>query len=374
MIPLKQLGNRLARGGSPALLGISGLGLAALAALSCAGSHARGGGAAAAPVPASASAVPAAGSPAPTLGTPAVYEPRRHQTCQSNLGLLESLTRETAREAVDSLPLPANKPVTVVSTSWNEANWFVGNLVAEALAAKGHQVRFIDLSSKPAGTSGNAPSSPNGGQQENGQQNAPAQEPTRQVKHKGAMKQNNTAGASQDTSKVGAAQGDTTGAHADSLRNADPLWGGEEQDTTSQKSAPAAPEEGAPTEAAAQPTSQVTLPAGDVLDVRVLEFGVGYSDVGRSGLFGPLRFTRVGGVYLQVSHLLGPDGDLEKVVTAERHAVDHLNGGQRALVEGASYPFTAPEMKPPSLGRYVEPTVVVAIVASLVYLFQQNQN
>ena len=62
------------------------------------------------------------------------------------------------------------------------------------------------------------------------------------------------------------------------------------------------------------------------------------------------------------------------MVTAERHHWDRLSGRQRVLAEGASYPFTAPELKSPGLGRYVEPAVVVGIVGSLIYLFYTNQN
>jgi hypothetical protein len=68
-------------------------------------------------------------------------------------------------------------------------------------------------------------------------------------------------------------------------------------------------------------------------------------------LFGPLRFTRVGGVTLQVSQMLGPAGQLRRVVMTERHQVDRLTGSDRILAEGASYPFTAPGLKAPSIGR-----------------------
>jgi hypothetical protein len=117
-----------------------------------------------------------------------------------------------------------------------------------------------------------------------------------------------------------------------------------------------------------------TLPAGEVLDLRLVEFGVSYSDVGRKMLFGPLRFTRVGGVYIQVTSLKGPEGELRQVLSAERHRIDRLSGSQRSLAEGASYPFNLPVLKSPGLGRYIEPTVVVGIVSSLVYLFYANQS
>ncbi len=111
-----------------------------------------------------------------------------------------------------------------------------------------------------------------------------------------------------------------------------------------------------------------------MIDVDVLEFGVTYADASRRMLFGPLRFWRVAGTYVQFSHLKGPEGTLKRVVSVERHAVDHLTGSQKILAEGATYPFQRPALMPPSLGRYVEPAVVVGIVTSLIYLFYQNQN
>ncbi|MFN8549403.1 MAG: hypothetical protein U0527_15880 [Candidatus Eisenbacteria bacterium] len=62
------------------------------------------------------------------------------------------------------------------------------------------------------------------------------------------------------------------------------------------------------------------------------------------------------------------------MVSVERHEVDRLAGWQKVLAEGATYPFTKPELQSPSVGRYVEPAVVVGIVTSLIYLFYQNQN
>ena len=94
------------------------------------------------------------------------------------------------------------------------------------------------------------------------------------------------------------------------------------------------------------------------------QFGVSYAEVGRRFYIGSVHFTRIAGAFLQVSHLRGPDGELRNLVTAERHHWDRLSGKQKTLVEGASYPFTAPELSSPSLGRYVEPAVVVGIVVN----------
>jgi hypothetical protein len=301
--------------------------------------------------------------------TPTQVERSANQGVVSNLGLLESLTRSAVSEIADSLRLPPGTPITVVSTTWHEANWFVGNMLARVLADRGYPVRVREVATPPADANGQTPSGAQGTNTPAGQpaQSAPATPPAAQT------------GAPANTgAETGKALGDTTGAYADSVAkaNADPLWGTPEGTTqeaggSSQTPADIAKETTAHAGAGASRTS---LPEGESLDVRVLEFGIDYSDARRVLLLGPVRFTRVGGVYLQVNHLRGPQGDLEKSVMAQRHQVDHLSGSQKALAEGASFPFTPPELKSPSLGRYIEPTVVVAIVSSLVYLFYTNQN
>lgn len=309
---------------------------------------------------------PASAAPVAENGGTQVLPPMEHPGKNgflSNLGLLEALTRDAAREAVDSLPLAPGAPVTVLSTSWHEANWFVGDLVAQALAASGHKVKVVEYATKPADTA--APAQPGNGQGQD-QNQAPA----------GGDQTGGANGGHRKHRAGGQGAGsDTTGAKSDTTKTEqkDPLW--QDQNKSNDQTPNPAPGAGAGAAAAPEEAKPATpLPTGDILDVRVLEFGVGYSDVSRSWLFGPVRFTRIGGVYLQVSHLTGPDGDLQKVSTAERHQVDHLGGEQRSLAEGASYPFTPPDLKLPSMSRYIEPTVVVAIVASLVYLFQKNQN
>ncbi len=115
-------------------------------------------------------------------------------------------------------------------------------------------------------------------------------------------------------------------------------------------------------------------PEGVTLDLHLLEFGVQYSEVGRRYLVGPVTFTRVAGVYAQVSALEGPRGQLADVYTAQRHHWDRVAGRQRALAESVDYPYRRPELHAPGLGNYVEPAVVVGIVGSLIYLFYANQN
>jgi hypothetical protein len=298
-----------------------------------------------------------AGTASERAAAPAVALAAPSEGVVSNLGLLESMTRSAVDEIAGSLRLPPGTPVTILSSTWHEADWFVGNMLAEVLAGRGYPVKVREIARPPDDA---------GGQQQAG---APGS---------GRAVPAVTPPEGHEETPEGTVPADTTGAYADSVAaaTADPIWGTPPRTTEetpvvppTQRESGAAPDAGVSVEG-----PRVTLPAGELLDVRVLEFGIGYSDARRVLLLGPLRFTRIGGVYLQVNHVTGPGGELHQSVMAQRHQVDHLSGKEKALAEGASFPFTAPELKTPSLGRYIEPTVVVAIVSSLVYLFYTNQN
>lgn len=305
----------------------------------------------------------------------------------SNLGLLDHLTRSAVVEIADSLNLEPGRSVTLCSTTWHEANWFVACRLAEVLADRGVKVRLQELAAPPEGELASAQQSgAAAGQQSAGRQPAqgsgePGSEP---AQPEGDATGENPIGEN-PIDENGDALGDTTGAYADSIAaaNADPLWGSPAQTGAQTSPGNASSQAQKASHSGGHASSRSVLggsaassglPQGECLDIRIMEFGVGYSDARRTLLFGPLRFTRVGGVYVQVSHMDELNGDLRRSVTAQRHQVDRLSGGQKALAEGASYPFTNPQLQAPSLGRYIEPAVVVAIVSSLVYLFYTNQN
>jgi hypothetical protein len=285
----------------------------------------------------------------------------------SNLGLIEALTRAAVHSLADSLRLPPRTPVTLIATTFHEANWFVASRLAEELAERGYPVR---ISKSVMAPEEEAPPPGAGGH--------PAQGGNGHALGALANTQTPAVQSGQNQGLNTKAPGDTTGAYADSvaLANRDPLWG----DTTGTGETAEQPEGTTVEQPEVHQVTQGTiaeidsLPSGEVIDLRLLEFGVGYSDVRRVLLFGPLRYVRVGGIYLQISQLNGTSRLVRQVITAQGHKIDRMSGSQRALAEGASYPFTPPVLKAPSLSRYIEPTVVVAIVSSLVYLFYTNQN
>jgi hypothetical protein len=305
----------------------------------------------------------------------------------SNLGLLDSISRETVSAIADSLALAPGSAITLLSSTPHEANWFVGNLLAETLADRGYKVHVGDWGSAPSGGASSSPSSP--GQSGSSRPNRPRQG-NRQNQPQGP-----TPASGSDSRKDGEAPADTVGTNPDSTkaasdslpdRSEEKMRGAEATGTeppgrelpagepSATRPEPPSGSTVPPALGEVQPMASAEPPAGEVLDLRIVEFGVKYSDIGRKLLFGPVRFTRVGGVYIQVSSLKRPEGELHQILSAERHRVDRLSGSQRSLAEGASYPFSAPELKPPGLGRYIEPTVVVGIVSSLVYLFYANQS
>lgn len=297
----------------------------------------------------------------------------------SNLGLLDRLTRGAVAAAVDSLDLPAGEQVTILSRTFHEANWFVGGKMAEELARRGHPVRLLEWSTGTGAQSGQAPALQ--GEKAPGSKALPDGE---------GPPVNGRSLPEELYGEEAQAYADSVSAYADSVAAAsyDPLWGeiiddGEPEAPPRQvepprREVPRPGDSGRPLPSA-PPTDEPRvdshlLPEGHVLDVRVIEFGVQYSDVGRRLLFGPMQFTRVGGVFLQTSYHRDRDGTITAMTSTERHQVDRLSGSQRHLAEGASYPFSKPVLQAPSLGRYVEPAVVVGIVGSLVYLFYANQN
>lgn len=282
----------------------------------------------------------------------------------SNLGLLDRLTQEAVEEAADSLALPRGSAVTVISRMPREGSAFVIQRLARALSDRGHTVRMILPDAE-----------------------IPAVEPEPEEPPTGTQHVSDThpgrAKAKAQQQARAAAQGDTTGFFADSLEALEqgiPL-----EEFREQKAEEAAREEAEAQKAAEQAEREAaeslqivpsvsTLPAGEVIDVDVLEFGVSYAEASRKLLFGPVRFSRIAGAFFQLTRLQGPEGTVERVVSVERHEVDRLASWQKTLAEGATYPFAKPELLAPGLGRYVEPAVVVTIVGSLVYLFYQNQN
>jgi hypothetical protein len=318
----------------------------------------------------------------------------------SNLGLLDAVTRDAVTAIVDSLALPPGSTVGVSAGTNHEANWFVGNILAETLAERGYKVLVQQWAAPEPAKAAGAAAGAGGNRIGRGKRFQSLENQVPPADDAGAAAAAAAGAAAATLLGGGAATGDSLAARSDSARaTADSLARQAAQPGAPGSTGGAPPGEGtlssllaganpaqtgggtsvgesteSTAEAATLATPAELAGAAQIVDLRVVEFGVKYSDIGRRLLLGPVRFTRVAGVYLQVSQYAGPQRELRRILSGERHRVDRLSGSQRALAEGASYPFAIPELKTPGLGRYIEPTVVVGIVGSLVYLFYANQS
>ncbi len=269
----------------------------------------------------------------------------------TNLALLDRLSSEAVGAVLDSLAFQQGDTVTVMTEGGNEGDGFIAGAFARELARRGVAVHMtVEVMPPPVAPVPHP---------------APAETP--QTPADGAP-------GSQG------APGDSTAALPDSLRTSAPSDTG----GISIPVVPAPPTEvvseppSVPAQPVAKPGSNFvrkTYPDGLVLEFRLLEFGISYPNVRRRfRLFGAQSVNRLGGVYVQASRIEGPGGAVVSIGSGQSHAEDRLSPRARRLAEGANYPFTKPTIPPANFGRVVEPVAVVGIVASLVYLFYQNQN
>jgi hypothetical protein len=307
---------------------------------------------------------------------------------------MDLMTARAVSEVLDSLSLPSDEPVFILSTGYNEGNDFVADAFARELARRGFQVRKAQ--EVEAAPSGQVSAPPTGGRQ------APPPTPREQVEQEETIASEDLLESEEESEDPFAAEEtpvdpfapDTTESEADddslfwpepdTTDVADSLAQGVLPDGTSpaDSAQTGSPDTGVSdalgsprTEPIETPPAGPSYPEGTILEFRVLEFGISYPQVKRRFfVFGTSAVRRVAGVYLQASHIVGPDGDILDVASGQSHREDFLKGSARALAEGASYPFTQPEVVPTRAGKLVEPIVVTGIIASLVYLFYQNQN
>lgn len=280
----------------------------------------------------------------------------------TNLALLDRLSMQAVSVAVDSLRFQPGDTVVVMTEGGNEGDGFIAGAFARELTRRGIAVHMT-IETQPAA----AP--------------PPSIPVTPPPQHVQGTIPPSFMGSPEDTTQV---QADSLKARAaaDSARVASQQSGDESapeegsEDSGSPASSMPAPATAAP--AASTSASKVVrkvYPAGMVLEFRTLEFGVNYPAVKRRfKLFGSATVTRLGGVYVQASRVIGPDGTVVGMANGQSYYQDRLSSKARRLAEGATYPFTKPGFPPSNFGRVVEPIAVLGIVSSLVYLFYQNQN
>jgi hypothetical protein len=288
----------------------------------------------------------------------------------TNLALLDRLADEAVDAVLDSLAFQKGDTVTVMTEGGNEGDGFIAGAFARELSRRGVAVHMT-VEVMPVPPAAVPQGSLTGRRQDAGANSAPdslggAPDSSATAPDSlGSTVHPDSGGVS---TPAGSAPGSVSGADSGS---------GSVSGSTSESASGTAPES-ASAAAPSRPGPTVvrrTYPSGRILEFRLLEFGVGYPNVKRRyRLFGSPTVTRLGGVYVQASRIVGPDGTVEAMASGQSHAEDRLSAKARRLAEGANYPFTKPAIPAANFGRVVEPVAVVGIVASLVYLFYQNQN
>jgi hypothetical protein len=107
---------------------------------------------------------------------------------------------------------------------------------------------------------------------------------------------------------------------------------------------------------------------------RIVEFGLSYPDSYRKSPLGSRQVQRLAAVSVQARLLAGPEERVVWVGAGDATQSDVVPSNRLELLEGEGYPFTEPLLETKGLSGLVEPALVTAIVAGLIYLFYTNQN
>jgi hypothetical protein len=111
-----------------------------------------------------------------------------------------------------------------------------------------------------------------------------------------------------------------------------------------------------------------------IFEYRILDLALHYSGGQRRMLVGSRHVDRDALAAVRARLLDGATREILWIGSGDARTDDRISGGQMRKVEASAYPCAAPVLTPAGLGKFVEPAVVTAIVAGLVYLFYTNQN
>lgn len=111
-----------------------------------------------------------------------------------------------------------------------------------------------------------------------------------------------------------------------------------------------------------------------VLEYRIVDLAMRYAGGGRRLVVGSRHVDREAMASLRARLLDGATHEILWVGSGDARESDRIRGASLRDVEASAYPCDPPKLDSRGLGRLVEPAVVTAIVAGLVYLFYTNQN
>ncbi len=304
------------------------------------------------------------------------------QEHEDHLTLVERLGGEVAREIVEQLDLPTGSDIHLVPETDHRANWLFELLLAKELRHRGYAVQRPTLQSVsspvarppvPTGAVGGEkaapPVQPTGGSEpvETGIRDPDAEDDDIFAEDREPSEEDK-----EEAGREGS-DDEAPGELGDREEDADQAADGDAQPADGDAAAGGPATQPATGELPAA-AAEVTLPeSGEVLMYRIVEFGVSYPWAKRSWLIGPRSYGRIASVRVRATHVSEPGHRVADVAESDRVSFDEFPGWVRPYLEGQGYPF--PIMQPPttSVHRIIEPVLVAAIVAGLVYLFYENQ-
>jgi hypothetical protein len=228
----------------------------------------------------------------------------------TNLGMMTEASKAAINEMFLGLSIPKGSSILVESETAHEARWFVRSLILERLLQEGYQA-FFKAENSGAGS-----------------------RPSRQLSEPSAA--------------------DSSSSLADLLRGAaDSTGSGEPEGATE-----------------ASTTSETT---DFVFRYTIAECSLTYPSTQRRSPLGSRSVQRLAVVNVFGNVVATGRNDVVWVGRGDAKRIDTVPESKLDLLEGTTFPFTEPSLAKANLSRYVEPVLVIAIVAGLITLFYSNQ-
>jgi len=266
----------------------------------------------------------------------------------TNLTLLSEATEAALQEMFLEFTPQPGASVLLVSDSRHEAQWFVQDLLVKRLTGMGYQVYLHSLPTSSAPP----PAAKDAGDAKTDAK--PAVGPRRA--RRDSLEAANGAQDEQQDEPKGASGGDPQSlAEIMAVQAAADSAAAEADENPSEDSEP--------------------VPDTDyVFRYRVVECGVSYPKAYRTSPLGSRQVQRMALADVHASLLTGGHESVAWVGHGDAERGDVVPSGKLSVLEGGSYPFTKPTLDTKGLNSFIEPALVTAIVAGLIYLFYTNQN
>ena len=267
-----------------------------------------------------------------------------------------SMLRDAANAAVSEMLLnfnpPAGSSIRLEAENAHEARWFLENLLLDRLTEAGYEVYLVPEETPPA-----TPKGPRARQAATGDERA----------------EEDSADAAPTPSLADAmkASGNTPPPGEESF-SPDSLAAVGDTVPEVKQEVEAATGRAADADTLAAPSVR-RIPADYLLRFRVVECAVTYPKSYRKSPLGGRTVERLASVNVYATLVQESRERVVWVGHGDSDRLDHVPASKLPLLEGSTFPFTQPELESRGLGAYVEPILVLGIVAGLIYLFYSNQ-